>query len=312
MAQLPCYSQTLHHAIDFWRNRLSHEKHYSTHTLTAYEGDLFQFLHFQYSQLKPPQLCIAQLGALTTKHIRAWLVWRHEKNYAPASTARALSSVRSFFDTLKREYNIENTALAHINTPKRGKQLPKPLTQAQAMQALDAIDTISETPWIAARDQALLMLLYGTGLRISEALALTHAQATQSAYITVQGKGKKDRIAPLLDIVRRSIHSYLALCPHPIAPNEPIFRALRGKPLQDAAFRRRLQELRRALDLPEHTTPHAFRHSFATHLLHYGADLREIQELLGHASLATTQRYTEVDAHHLLSSYYDAHPREKQ
>lgn len=289
-----------------WLEWLCHERNYSTHTVNAYETDLLSFIHTIHSHIgKPPTPTI--LTNLSTKDFRAWLANRHNKKYSPSSTARALSVVKNFYRFLNRQKKLKNSAIFHIQTPKLSKPLPKALTPENALEATKNISHLSEEPWISARDTALLMLIYGTGLRISEALALTpNDLMSRDDSITVTGKRKKQRLVPVLPQIKNTIKSYVELCPYQLAPNAPLFRGARGKPLNRRILNQQLTKLRSWLNLPDNTSPHTFRHSFATHLLESGGDLRTIQALLGHENLSTTQRYTKINAKHLLSSYQKA------
>lgn len=291
-----------------WQEWFTHVKGGAAHSLNAYRRDLFAFLAFQ-AQHGGGSVTLAALRELETRDIRAWLAARAAQGYSKSSTARALSSLRHVFRYLEREGLLEHSALFHIRPPRADKPLPRALSAEQSLRAVDGIAALHDEDWVGWRDKALLMLVYGCGLRIGEALALRVADLSErGATLRVTGKGNKQRQLPLLPLVRGAIDRYLALCPHVATAQRALFLGKRGKPLQDRAFRAQLQTLRRLLGLPEHASPHAFRHSFATHLLAGGADLRDIQELLGHISLSTTQRYTHVDTARLLEAYGKAHP----
>ena len=299
-------------AVDDWRAWLRNERRASPHTLAAYGRDLEQFLGFLTGHLgEAPSL--KGLGALRTADFRAWLADGMARGLSRASTARALSVVRGFFRWLARGGWVENPALAMLHTPRLPKSVPKALSAEAAIEAVDTVAELSDESWIGKRDTAILTLLYGCGLRIGEALALTRRQAPLPGQdmLRVTGKGRKQRLVPLLPVVAEAIAEYLAHCPYVLSPDAPLFRGARGGPLQARRVQERMAALRRLLGLPETATPHALRHSFATHLLAGGGDLRAIQELLGHASLSTTQRYTDVDVAGLLAVYERAHPRAK-
>jgi integrase/recombinase XerC len=218
--------------------------------------------------------------------------------------------VRGFFRHLEKGGVLENPAVHHVRTPKLPKSLPKALSEDQSLASLAGVGANHKEEWVTLRDVALLTLIYGCGLRIGEALALTPAQLPEGALaLTLTGKGNKQRMVPILPQVHEAIAAYKKACPFALAPKEPLFKGARGKKLQPAIFQKEIRQLRSALGLPDSATPHAFRHSFATHLLAGGGDLRTIQELLGHADLSTTQRYTKVDHERLLSAYQKAHPR---
>jgi integrase/recombinase XerC len=296
-------------AAEAWLQWLGAERRASQHTLSAYASDLGQFFAFLADHLgHPPGL--ADLAGLRAADVRAWLARRQGQNYRAASAARGLSAVRSFFRRLQRQGHAASAAMAAVRSPKRPRTLPRPLGQAQA-EATVAMDEVEgETPaWVALRDRAVLMLLYGCGLRIGEALALNGREKFDGDSLVVTGKGNKQRLVPVLPAVKAAIDAYRAACPFPLGAGDALFRGARGRRLDAAIVQKRVRSLRATLNLPAHATPHSLRHSFATHLLSGGADLRSIQELLGHASLATTQRYTEVDATRLMAVYDQAHPR---
>jgi integrase/recombinase XerC len=293
-----------------WLDWLAHEKRQATATVKAYRTDLEGFLGFcAEHQGEPPGL--AELGGLRAVDFRAWLAWRHGQGLARTSTARALAALRGFYRYLDREHGRHNPALKALRTPRLPRHLPRPVSAGQAEQLLDAAPTAAKSDWLAKRDSAVLLLLYGAGLRIGEALALDRAAVGQDPAslrtLLITGKGGKQRLVPILPVIAAAIADYLAACPYRQAT--ALFLGARGKRLQGPIVRRVMQDLRRLLGLPESATPHALRHSFATHLLADGADLRTIQELLGHASLSTTQGYTGVDGARLMRLYHQAHPR---
>jgi integrase/recombinase XerC len=295
-------------AIAAWQSWLADERRASAHTLAAYGGDLAAFLDFT-AEHRGTQPSLAELGALTAADFRAYLARRAADDLMRSSTARALSALRGFFRFLDRRGLVRNAALAAVKTPKLPRSVPKPLSAADADAALESVDD-TRAPWIGKRDAAILTLLYGCGLRLAEALGLARRDAPLApGTLTVTGKGNKTRQVPVLPQVAEAVVAYLAACPYRAAPDDALFLGARGGPLNPRLVQRRMQELRRALGLPETATPHALRHSFATHLLAGGGDLRAIQELLGHASLTTTQRYTALDAERLLAVYDKAHPR---
>jgi integrase/recombinase XerC len=290
-----------------WQRELGSVRRLSANTLEAYERDVDQFLSFLAGHAGG-LVTLAVLKDLRGADIRAFMAQRRNESLGSRSLARVLSALKSFFRFLEREGVLASEALNVIRTPKLPKSLPKALTATEAKQAIAATGEMEERPWVAARDMAVLSLCYGAGLRIAEALALTRSDLEGSA-LRVTGKGGKVRLVPLIDAARRSIELYLELSPFRPSPDEPLFRGVRGGALSPRLIQMRVVELRSALGLPPSTTPHALRHSFATHLLGRGGDLRAIQELLGHASLSTTQIYTAVDTDRLLESYHQAHPR---
>jgi integrase/recombinase XerC len=295
-------------AVQHWLTRLRAERRMQPKTLEAYARDFAQFAHFMAEHLgETPDN--AALAGLTAADFRAFLARRRGGGAGSRTLARQLSSLRSFYRHAERTGLFRNPALSAVRSPKLAHRVPKPLTPEKAA-ALIAADGLAEDdirPWILARDQAVLTLLYACGLRISEALLLTPQQA-DTEVLRVTGKGNKVRLVPLLPVARAAIGQYLALCPFALAAHEPMFRGVRGGPLNARITQALIARLRGALGLPETATPHALRHSFATHLLANGADLRVIQELLGHASLSTTQVYTDVNRSQLLAQYRKAHP----
>ena len=298
------------HLRNFFKE-MSQVKRASSHSVTAYMHDISGFLAFLY-QHKGDAVDREMLRTLEERDLRAFMAHRAQR-YAKSSNARTLSAIRTFFRYLNQHAGMDNTVALHMAGPKRDKPLPKAPNEAQAAAALDALHAQDKDAWISARDHAIATLLYGAGLRISEALALRVADIGGDA-LRILGKGNKERQVPLLAVVKKALEAYVAQCPyhHARAGDAPLFLGARGKKLQPAVFQRTIQTLRRKMGLPESLTPHALRHAFATHLLSHGAELRDIQELLGHSSLSTTQRYTHVDATRLLDAYQAAHPRADQ
>ncbi|MDO1584038.1 tyrosine recombinase XerC [Rhizobium oryzicola] len=292
-----------------WLESLQSERRLADNTLEAYERDTRQFLTFLTGHLGEPAR-LADVHTLRTADLRSFLAHRRREGSGARSLGRHLAGLRSFLRYLERQDLVNAAAAGAIRSPKQPKSLPKPLNDRQAIEVVSLKAQLHEEPWIAARDAAVLTLLYGCGLRISEALDLTPADIPPEATsLRVTGKGSKTRLVPLLSIVPRAVDEYKRLCPFDLPPQEPLFRGARGGKLQAAIIQREMQKLRGALGLPDSATPHALRHSFATHLLSGGGDLRTIQELLGHASLSTTQVYTGVDSARLLEVYDRAHPR---
>ncbi len=292
-----------------WFTHLEHERGLADATVTAYARDLRQFLGWLKHHLGHA-LCLGDLGGITAKTVRGFMAARRREGVENRSLARTISALRVFFRWLEAEETLKNRSAAQVSLPKIAHSVPKPLTVAKAAEVVDG-GPAAELDWIAARDTAVLLLLYGSGLRISEALAITRADAPLPGreVLRVVGKGGKERMVPVLDVTQQAIARYVELCPYPLEPDTPLFRGARGGPLSPRIIQLAMERLRTDLGLPDTATPHALRHSFATHLLSSGADLRQIQELLGHASLATTQVYTEVDRDRLLKVYAAAHPR---
>ena len=296
-----------------WLAHLGAERRMSDKTVEAYGRDARQFLTFLTGHLGEP-VSLAALAAIAPRDVRAFMAARRAGGIGSRSLMRSLAGVRSFARFLERDGKGKFAALAAVRAPKLGKTLPKPLGIATARRLAESDLRAGEErePWVFARDAAVLALLYGSGLRISEALGLTRAAIPvpgTGEVIIVTGKGNKTRMVPVLPQVTKLVADYVALCPYDLGPDEPVFRGTKGGPLSPRIIQLAMARLRGALGLPDSATPHALRHSFATHLLARGGDLRAIQELLGHASLSTTQIYTAIDTEQLLNVYRNAHPR---
>ena len=307
---LVCAKPDLQKARESWLKALAGERRLSALTLDAYERDTRQFLHFLTGHCGgPPGL--ADIADLRPADLRAFLAARRATGAGTRTLGRGLAGVRSLLRHLERRGLANAAGAAALRAPKQPKSLPKPLTAADARRVVSGGGQLAEEPWIAARNAAVLTLLYGCGLRISEALGLDGADlaAPQEAVLRITGKGGKTRLVPVLPVAFRAAAEYRRLCPYHLGAGEPLFRGARGGALNPAIVQREMAKLRSALNLPDTATPHALRHSFATHLLGRGGDLRTIQELLGHASLSTTQIYTGVDTARLLEIYESAHPR---
>ncbi len=291
-----------------WLDHLTHERDASPATRAAYARDLRQFALFLKHDLGHPP-CLADLARLDAKTVRRFLAARRREGVTSRSLSRSLSALRTFARWLEGTGRVASRALSQVAMPRIPHSVPKPLTVAKAKALVD--DEGAAEDWIRARDVAVLLLLYGAGLRISEALGLARRDAPLPGrdVLRITGKGGKERVVPVLPVTQRAVERYVALCPYPLAPESPLFLGAKGGPLSPRLIQLAIARLREALALPETATPHALRHSFATHLLSAGADLRQIQELLGHASLSTTQVYTEVDRERILAVYDTAHPR---
>jgi len=293
-----------------WLAHLAGERRVAGNTVEAYQRDLRQFLTFLTRHLgHPPRL--SDIGRLRPADMRGFLAERRRQGAGARTLGRGLAGIRSFVRFLEKKGLAHSGGLAATRAPRQPKTLPKPVAVPPAIRLSDADEQLAAEPWIAARDAAVFALLYGCGLRISEALALTPADTElgRADALRVTGKGGKTRLVPLIAPVAAAIADYLAQCPFHLAADAPMFRGARGGPLRPEIMQRAMAAMRGALGLPDNATPHALRHSFATHLLANGGDLRTIQELLGHASLSTTQIYTAVDTSRLLESYRNAHPR---
>jgi integrase/recombinase XerC len=277
-------------------------------TCDAYRRDVLGFLGFLTLHLGQPA-APADLRGLGQTDMRAWMAQERRRGISARSLARALSAVKSFYRWHARTAGFEPTAILATRAPKFAARLPRPVSEAAARDLIDTVEAQSLEPWIAARDAAVVTLLYGCGLRISEALSLTRGQAPLPEILRMRGKGGCERIVPVLPVARSAVDAYLRLCPLPAGPTDALFLGARGGPLNPRAVQKVVAQARMQLGLPATATPHALRHSFATHLLSAGGDLRAIQELLGHASLSTTQAYTAVDTARLMEVYAAAHPQ---
>ena len=299
-------------AVEDWLSYIGTERQLAAKTAEAYERDVSQFLAFlamHFNRLPD----MPHLLALQARDVRAFLAARRSEGVGSRSLSRTLSALRMFYKFLERRGYGKNDAIRAVALPKLPHSVPKPLTAPKATALVDGADIASadQPEWIVVRDTAVLALLYGSGLRISEALSLKRKDAPIKGrdMLRVTGKGSKTRVVPVLPIAREAVEAYLKLCPMGLGSEDPLFVGVQGKQLSPRIIQLRIARARAVLGLPETATPHALRHSFATHLLGAGADLRSIQELLGHASLSTTQGYTEVDREHLLKTYQSAHPR---
>jgi integrase/recombinase XerC len=293
--------------MDAWLSSLAHERRMSPHTLRAYGDDAARFIGFL-DGYRGARTTLATLQALKPAELRAFLTERRSEGLGARGVQRALAAIRSFFRYLERENLADGAAARAVRSPKLPRTLPRPLSETDAARAIQDAGEDDE-PWIAARNAALITLLYGTGLRISEALSLKRGDVPLGETLTVLGKGKKERTVPVLPAVREAAETYARLCPFEPGRSGALFLSRRGKPMSPRESQSLMQRLRGRLSLSPSATPHALRHSFATHLLQNGGDLRAVQELLGHASLSTTQKYTEVEGARVLAVYDKAHPR---
>ena len=297
-------------AVERWRRHLASERRLADKTVEAYSRDVDQFLRFLTGHFgNPPTL--SDMGALATTDIRAFMAARRNDGAGSRTLARGIAGIRSLISFLERDGHANGAALRAIRPPRAKRTLPKPLTTNAAREVVALENALDEEPWIAARNAAILALLYGSGLRLSEALGIKRGEAPlrPNDALRVRGKGNKERIVPVLPVVAAAIKAYLDKSPYRVGHDGPLFVGARGGPLNPRIVQRAMEKLRGALGLPPTATPHALRHSFATHLLANGGDLRAIQELLGHASLSTTQIYTGVDTERLMAVYDKAHPR---
>ncbi len=291
-----------------WLDHLRAIDGVADNTVTAYQHDVLGFLSFLSGHFGD-SLGQAPLSRLKVADMRAWMAHERGRGVSARSLARTLSAVKNFAGWMAERDGIDATAILAARAPRFRRKLPRPLAEDAARAVLDTVELQSLEPWIGARDTAVVTMLYGCGLRISEALSLTGAAWPLGESIRIVGKGGKERIVPILPAAREAVDAYVALCPHDLSPEEALFRGKRGGPLNPRLIAKVMERTRMQLGLPATATPHALRHSFATHLLAAGGDLRAIQELLGHASLSTTQAYTAVDAARLMEIYESAHPK---
>ena len=295
-------------ALENWLASARALKGAAENTITAYRADVLEFIVFLTAHHAEPQ-GLKPLARVTTPDMRAFMAHLRGQGAAPRSMARKLSAVKSFYRWLAEREGFEPTAVIMARAPKFQKKLPRPLDESAARAMIETVEMQSADSWIGARDAAVVTLLYGCGLRISEALGLRGRDWPMGESLRITGKGGKERIVPVLPVARDAVGIYLQLCPYEPEPEAPIFRGARGGALNPRLIQKVTEKARLQLGLPATATPHAMRHSFATHLLAAGGDLRAIQELLGHASLSTTQAYTAVDEVHLMKVYEATHPK---
>lgn len=295
-------------ALQGWLEHQKSLKGATQNTLTAYTGDVTEFLAFITGHKGEPQ-GLSALSKITIGDMRSWMANSRNTGVGPRSLARKLSAVKVFYRWLAAREGFEPTAVLLTRSPKFTQKLPRPLAVDAARDMIETVEMQSLEPWVAARDTAVVTLLWGCGLRISEALGLLGRDAPLPQVMRIIGKGGKERIVPVVDAARDAVSAYTKACPHILNDDGPLFRGVRGGALSPRAIQKAMAAARMQLGLPASATPHAMRHSFATHLLNAGGDLRTIQELLGHASLSTTQAYTAVDTARLLDVYEQAHPK---
>ena len=295
-------------ALQEWLDHQKSLKGSAENTVTAYAGDVTEFLAFITGH-KGESQGLGALSKITISDMRAWMANSRGAGVGPRSLARKLSAVKVFYRWLAAREGFEPTAVLLTRSPKFTKKLPRPLAIDAARDMIETVEMQSLEPWVAARDTAVVTLLWGCGLRISEALGLKGIDAPLPQVMRITGKGAKERIVPVVDAARAAVDAYVEACPHTLTDDGPLFRGVRGGILSPRAIQKAMASARMQLGLPATATPHALRHSFATHLLNAGGDLRTIQELLGHASLSTTQAYTAIDTARLLDVYDNAHPK---
>jgi len=297
-----------HDLLERWLTTMTALRGVSDNTIEAYQRDVGGFLGFLAVHFGGPQ-GVTALGSVNITDMRAWMAHERRRGVGARSLARELSAVKSFYRWLNETEGVESTSVLAARTPKFKAQLPRPVARAAARELLETVEFQSAEGWVGARDTAVMTLLYGCGLRISEALSLNFADTPLPETLMIRGKGDKDRVVPVIPIARAAVAEYLQLCPFTMQPETPLFLGVRGKRLNARMIQKVMEKTRLQLGLPATATPHALRHSFATHLLEAGGDLRAIQELLGHASLSTTQAYTALDQVRLMEVYKKAHPK---
>lgn len=301
-------SPALSNALEDWLERARALNGASENTIKAYHADTLGFLSFMQNHHGQSQ-GLAAIARISVSDMRSWMASERGRGVSARSLARSLSAVKSFYRWLAEREGFEPTAVLSARAPKFQKKLPRPLEVDAARAMINTVELQSKEPWVAARDVAVVTLLYGCGLRISEALSLKGSDQPLPEVMRIVGKGGKERVVPVIAQARDAVAAYVREFPYPIAPEDPLFRGTRGGPLSPRMVQKVVEKSRLQLGLPASATPHAMRHSFATHLLNAGGDLRAIQELLGHASLSTTQAYTAVDTARLMEVYDSAHPK---
>ncbi|MEO0341809.1 MAG: tyrosine recombinase XerC [Pseudomonadota bacterium] len=293
--------------ITDWLNQLRGLRGLQAKTLSAYQDDLLGFVAFLQSYWGA-QLSLNSLASVKRRDLRAYVAAERDRGRSPRSVARSVSAIKGFYGFLHQKFGIDISEIESMKAPKFKTSLPRAIRPDAAKALIDQVKANTEEPWVAARDMAVMVLLYGCGLRISEALDLTGAAHPMGEALRVMGKGGKERVVPVLPAASQAVACYAALCPFDLPSDQPLFRGVRGRALSPGIVQKKTALAREMLGLPPGTTPHAMRHSFATHLLSAGGDLRAIQELLGHASLSSTQIYTAVDEARLMEAYNKAHP----
>lgn len=293
-----------------WLENLSKVRRLSEHTVKAYQADVLNFFRFL-SEYKGDEVSFKMLEETSLHDYRSWLANRYKQSVSRRSAAREISALKNFLHFLKERDHITSNSISLLKTPKLSKTLPKPLPEAEAKKFLEEVSSISDTDWIGLRDKALFTLIYSCGLRISEALRLTYKDIKDQQQIQILGKGRKQRIVPLLPVVYQAIMNYVAVCPYQISAESILFVGAKGGALSPTVAQKQMRAYRHLVGLPEFATPHALRHSCATHLMASSHNIRAVQDLLGHESLSTTQLYTELQTEQLLDVYDKAHPRSK-
>ena len=299
----------LNELVEEWKLYNINLRNFSENSIKAYSLDLKNFLHFSFQESE--DILKSDLSNISSHTIRLWILSLRNKSIKASSLSRKISSLKNFFHWLENTHNIFNSAISRLESPKKDKNLPRPLTINDIKRLFSAFENKKEDQWIISRNQAIFLLLYTCGLRISEALDLKANALPLNTSIFVKGKGKKERMVPILNITNQAIEQYKDQCPFPNSSSKYVFLGVRGKRMSARSFQKALERARNSIGLPSSSTPHSLRHSYATHLLNSGTDLRSIQKLLGHSALSSTQIYTQVEQKRLLQVYKSTHPRER-
>ena len=295
--------------IKEWASYNINLRNLSENSVKAYSWDLKDFLRFSFQESQP--VLKSDLANISSHTIRLWILSLRNRSIKASSLSRKISSLKSFFQWLENSHNIFNPAISNLETPKKDKNLPRPITINEIKKLFRAFENKKEKQWIISRNQAIFLLLYTCGLRISEAINMKTNELPLNTSVLVKGKGKKERMVPILNIAKLAIENYKKQCPYPITNSEYVFVGIRGNRMLPRSFQKAMERARNSIGLPSSATPHSLRHSYATHLLNAGTDLRSIQKLLGHSSLSSTQIYTQIEQKRLLQVYKSTHPREK-
>ncbi len=292
-----------------WASYNINLRNLSENSVKSYSLDLRDFLNFSFEEAET--VLKSDLSNISSHTIRLWILSLRNRSIKASSLSRKISSLKNFFHWLENSHNIFNSAISKLDSPKKDKKLPRPIAINDLKKLFGAFENNRDTRWIIARNQAIFLLLYTCGLRISEAIDLKTNALPLNTSVLVKGKGKKERIVPILNITNQAIENYKKLCPYPISSSEYVFLGIRGKKMMPRSFQKAMERARNSIGLPSSTTPHSLRHSYATHLLNAGTDLRSIQKLLGHSALSSTQIYTQIEQKRLLQVYKSTHPRER-
>ena len=299
----------LNDLVEEWKLYNINLRNFSENSIKAYSLDLKNFLHFSFQESE--NILKSDLSNISSHKIRLWILSLRNRSVKASSLSRKMSSLKNFFHWLESTHNIFNSAISRLESPKKDKKLPRPLSVNDIKRLFSAFENKKEDQWIISRNQAIFLLLYTCGLRISEALDLKANALPLNTSILVKGKGKKERMVPILNITNQAIEKYKDQCPYPNSSSNYVFLGIRGKRMSARSFQKALERARNSIGLPSSSTPHSLRHSYATHLLNSGTDLRSIQKLLGHSALSSTQIYTQIEQKKLLQVYKSTHPRER-